>query len=328
MGQWKQHFWLAHVYTSYAVGEQLAHVCEGAFISESYVITAASCLNKKVDGRRAEATSIRVLIARKHFRRVVKFEYPRHHDNSGSYDPEEEFDFHNVALMKLGVLQQFDEDQQNVDQNQPDVDYQYLISKFRDIKTWSSSPSYKGCQVTGWENVRQQIFQRSISQIKFHRLKVHDTEKCISPTLRPDTIEKFHSHHLCAHESTSNGIVPGSPLTCVDDDGRLVLHGIASYDGYMPINRHKTYTKISEYLRSIRQIIREWKQEGKAARLAAFGSGSPDSRLHGSGSPNSRLYGSGSQCSNRDEDCQSVGSNRPLLNGCSFEGQDNDAFEN
>ena len=110
---------------------------------------------------------------------------------------------------------------------------------------------YKGCQVTGFDPTQP-------LEILVHRAKMRSTERCISPIMRPDTTERFHSHHLCALESTSRAVKQGSPLTCVDDDDRLVVHGVASYDLKMPSNEHRAFTKVSKYSRWILAQVREW----------------------------------------------------------------------
>ena len=291
VGQWRHHSWLAHVYADYAEGES-THVCEGTFATVNAVITAASCLGKfrklrNHAGNPANSVSVRYAVDDMDdglkTRKVLSYKYPKNAEGE-SYDANEVYDFHNIAVLLLEAA-----DRNAVNWFKLNI----VIPKIVGV----DARTVKGCQVTGWENSRRRV-------IKFHRLKVHDTERCISPILRPAAIEKFYSHHLCAHESTSNGIIPGSPLTCVGDNGDLVLYGIASYDRYMPINRHKTYTNVGVYKVSIDRYTNAWDNQNRGD------SQNEGSQPAASGNPGSRYSGSGpdavhgSHCSNRNDDCQ------------------------
>jgi len=414
VGQWKRYPWLAHVWVNFAEGEPVNHVCEGIFLTTTVVITAASCL-LNADGVAAVDEWIAYGFDEmdpydhnRHILQVIDRVYPTN-DGDG-FDRNHAYDFHNIVMLRLA----------DAEDREAEWFERYFVPP---PNVGRDARKANGCQVTFHESVEGD------RQIKFHRLKIKDTEKCISPELRPDTIEYFYSHHLCAHETSSNGVIlPGSPLTCIADDGLTYLYGIASYEGYMPINWHKTYTLVGVYYPSIRQNIINWNaqyandNQNDASEPAGSGSndadgpddsgsndadgsagsgsndadgsagsgsndadgsagsgpndadgpdgsgfndadghdgsGSNDADGHdgsgsndadgsagsgshdsisfesfssvssGSGSPDPRSSGSGSQCSSRDEDCQSVGFNRPFLNGDSFEGQDNDPFEN
>ena len=301
VSQWKQQSWLAHVYAKFNEDEPLNHVCEGVFLSRDAVLTAASCLHD-ANGHYAHETIVRYgyddmenFDGNRHRRSVIGHRFPQN-DGGHSFDFDEKYDFHNLAVLSL----------------EPAVGSQreWFDRHFKTPPVYNcgDARTARGCQVAGFED--------GTRQIKFHRLKIKDTEKCISPILRPDTIQKFYNHHWCAHETTSrDNILPGSPLTCVDDDGNIVFYGIASYNKYMRINRHKTYTNVNAYKNSIDRFLDNQNDDSDPASSES----SVFDRSAGSRSPVS-----GPHCRNRDEDCQIVGSNRPFVNGDS---QDYDVFE-
>merc|ERR1719206_659410 len=207
----------------------------------------------------------------RHILQVIDRVYPTNEAGDG-FDRNHAYDFHNIVMLRLA----------DAEDREAEWFERYFVPP---PNVGRDARKANGCQVTFHESVEGD------RQIKFHRLKIKDTEKCISPELRPDTIEYFYSHHLCAHETSSNGVIlPGSPLTCIADDGLTYLYGIASYEGYMPINWHKTYTNVGAYYPSIRQNIINWNaqyaNDNQNDASEPAGSGSNDADVSAGSGPN------------------------------------------
>ena len=277
-GQWKRQRWLAHVIVSHTqqltaqtdhfhvydweylhtIQDQQEHVCEGVLLTIDVVLTAAGCVDPKTihgpNGQQVlEVVDMRVHLAfdamqvdKVSLRAVEAVEYAQD-DQGGRYDYHEDFDFHNVALVKL-------EKHTSMGRGVIGMYRNFLLRSPVLLPRDDDARDYKGCQVTGFDPAQP-------LEILVHRAKMRPTETCISPLMRPDTVERFHSHHLCAHESTSGAVKQGSPLTCVDDDDRVVVHGIASFDLRMPGNDNRAFTKVSKYRRWIEAQVRGWDVE-------------------------------------------------------------------
>jgi len=209
--------------------DKLVHVCQGVILSETRVLTAASCLDDNDKGQAVVRVAVMVGITNLKYanqnNQHEANEWWQYNENDlepaerqeqlERYDADSDFDFYNMALIGF---------QQHLPQN----------DNVKSIDIATSNEGMKGCTVSGWEEIKSGKYD---PKIRYRHVEVLEGQRCVSPMLKPNVMQQFFEQHLCLKEKEPGQqarIDPGAPVTCFIGD-KVYVVGIASFNG--PLER-------------------------------------------------------------------------------------------
>jgi len=205
-------------------------VCQGAILSERWILTAASCVDD-------DPIDIMVEAGRNGGNKQTEYTIRRfkHKD----YKVNDKYDKHNIALIFLNNDLNFDGD--------------YV----KPIQFLTVYPA-EDCKVFGWEYNYETKPNAYENPLQVRQVEIIDSKRCISPMLKPKALQFFLSsrHHICTeqeHGRPTISVEAGTALICKGRNNQdYGIFGVASFGGHWERvgggAGPKTFTSIAENL--------------------------------------------------------------------------------